>query len=108
MLSVMPGGLELKARKAELASDSCRQVFRALREQYDFVLIDCPPILEAVESAWLGSAADGMIVVVEARKLKSQIINHGLRLLREQDVSVLGTVLNKRRYDLPKAIYDRV
>jgi len=108
MLSVMAGGLDLETRKAELASDNCRQVFRAFSEQYDFVVVDCPPILEAVETAWLGSAADGMIVVVEARRLKSQIVNHGLRLLKEQNVRVLGTVLNKRRYELPKAIYDRV
>jgi hypothetical protein len=28
--------------------------------------------------------------------------------LLEQKVNVLGTVLNRRRFDLPKAIYDRL
>ncbi len=89
-------------------ADNTRQVFDALRRQYEFVIVDCPPVLEAVETAWLGAAADGMVVVVEARRLKSQVVNHGLRSLLEQKVNVLGTVLNRRRFDLPKAIYDRL
>lgn len=106
-LTLMPGGEGLAAQKADLA-DNTRRVYGALREQYEFVIVDCPPVLEAVEAAWLGAAADGMVVVVEARRLKSQVINHGLQSLREQKVNVLGTVLNRRRFDLPKAIYDRL
>jgi Mrp family chromosome partitioning ATPase len=107
-LSVMPGGPELRTLKAELASDKCREVFDTLRAEYEFILVDCPPVLETVETAWLGRAADGLVIVVEARRLKSQIVSHGLKTLREQRVNVLGTVLNKRRFDLPKAVYDRV
>jgi Mrp family chromosome partitioning ATPase len=106
-LTLMPGGERLASIKADMA-DNTRQVFNALRRQYEFVIVDCPPVLEAVECAWLGAAADGMVVVVEARRLKSQVINHGLHSLLEQKVNVLGTVLNRRRFDLPKAIYDRL
>jgi Mrp family chromosome partitioning ATPase len=105
--TLMPGGERLASLKADMA-DNTRQVFAALRRQYEFVIVDCPPVLEAVEAAWLGAAADGMVVVVEARRLKSQVINHGLRSLLDQKVNVLGTVLNRRRFDLPKAIYDRL
>jgi Mrp family chromosome partitioning ATPase len=83
-------------------------VLDALRRQYEFVIVDCPPILAAVEAAWLGMGADGMVVIVEARRLKAQVINHALQSLRDHKVHVLGTVLNKRRFDLPKVIYDRL
>jgi succinoglycan biosynthesis transport protein ExoP len=106
-LTIMPGGERLAFLKADMA-DNTRRVFDALRRQYEFVIVDCPPVLEAVEAAWLGAAADGMVVVVEARRLKSQVINHGLHSLQEQKVNVLGTVLNRRSFDLPKAIYDRL
>lgn len=65
-------------------------------------------MLESVESAWLGRSCDGLVLVVEARRLKAEIVGHGLRTLREQNVNVLGTVLNKRRFDLPKVVYERV
>jgi Mrp family chromosome partitioning ATPase len=107
-LSLLPGGAGLPTMRPELTSDNCRQVFAGLRECYDFVILDCPPILDAVESAWLGTAADGEIVVVEARRLKSRTINHGLQTLARRDVNVLGTVLNKRRYVLPRAVYERL
>jgi Mrp family chromosome partitioning ATPase len=107
-LSVMPGGLELPSMKAELASERCRQVFDGFRSEYEFIVVDCPPVLESVESAWLGRSCDGLVLVVEARRLKAEIVGHGLRTLREQNVNVLGTVLNKRRFDLPKVVYERV
>ncbi len=107
-LSVMAGGLELGNLKAELASPTCHEVLKALAEDYEFVIVDCPPVLDAIETAWIGRAADGLVMVVEARRLKSQIINHGLQALRDQKVNVLGTVLNKRRFELPKIVYDRV
>lgn len=107
-LSVLAGGVELGNAKAELASSKCSEVFASLSEEYEFVIVDCPPVLEAVETAWIGRASDGLVMVVEARRLKSQIINHGLGALREHKVNVLGTVLNKRRFELPKAVYDRV
>lgn len=106
-LTVLAGGEQLARLKADLA-DHAQPVLAQLRRQHEFVILDCPPILESVESAWLGAAADGMVVVVEARRLKSQVINHGLRSLMEQRVNVLGTVLNRRRFDLPKAVYDRL
>jgi Mrp family chromosome partitioning ATPase len=107
-LSVLAGGEALNGLKAELASATCGQVLDALRQQYDFVILDCPPILAAVETTWLTAGADGTVVIVEARRLKAQVINHALQALRDQKVHLLGTVLNKRRFDLPKVIYDRL
>jgi len=40
--------------------------------------------------------------------LKWEVIKSGIDSLREKDVPVLGAVINRRRYELPKFIYDRL
>jgi len=72
------------------------------------VVLDCPPVLDNVESALLGAVADGVVVVVEAKRWKHHVVNHGLQSLAQQKVNVLGTVLNKRRFDLPKVVYTTI
>ncbi|MFO7653991.1 MAG: hypothetical protein R6X25_09245 [Candidatus Krumholzibacteriia bacterium] len=107
-LGLLPGGANLPTMRPELASGRGRQVLDALRADHEFVVVDCPPILDAVETSWLGTAADGMIVVVEARRLKSQVISHALESLARQQVNVVGTVLNRRRFTLPRVVYERL
>ena len=99
-LVVMPGGLDLAIRKADYAGPALAASFKSFCSRYDFTFIDCPPVLESVEASLLGAVADGFIVVVAANRLKYEIVNHGINELRARRVNVLGTVLNKRRFEL--------
>ena len=40
--------------------------------------------------------------------LKWEIVQHGVDVLREKGVQVLGSVINRREFVLPKIIYDRL
>ena len=102
------GGRALSTRRADLASERLSAAFEAFSRRFDFIIIDCPPILEAMDTALMGAAADGLVVVVEAKRLKHQVVNHSLDNLRNRRVNVLGTVLNKRRFELPRFIYNRL
>ena len=93
---------------ALLQSPRYRELLQHLQRYFFFTIIDAPPILEGVEVPHLAEPTQGVVVVVESRKLKREVIQHGIEQLRDQGVHVLGTVLNKRAFDIPNFIYKRL
>lgn len=79
-----------------------------LQDNFYFTIIDSAPIMESVEVAHLAHGSLGMVLVVESRRLKFEVIRHGIEKMRSQNVEVLGTVLNKRSFHLPDFIYKRL
>lgn len=115
-LPVMGGGAGLalvgNGRRAikpleYLNSGHYEQLLRRFEENFYFTCIDAPPILGGVEVGHLAQPTMGLVLVVESRRCKHEVIRHGIERLRAQGVNVLGTVLNKRVYELPNFVYRR-
>ncbi len=79
-----------------------------LRDQYDWIVIDGPPILYASEAASLGTVADGVVMVVEAGRTKKPVLSRSVDLLRKAGARVMGSVLNRRQLEIPEFIYRRI
>jgi len=106
--TLVPGGLNLTAVRGLFADQKCHDLMRGLSGRFDFTIVDLPPVLSTTDAALMATATDGLTLVIEQRFLKREIISHGVEALRAKSVRVLGTVINKRSYDLPKVIYDRL
>ena len=106
--TLVPGGLNLQAVRGLFADQKCHDLVRGLASRFDFTLIDLPPVLSTTDTALMATATDGLTLVIEQRFLKREIIGHGMEALRAKSVRLLGAVINKRSYDLPKVIYDRL
>ncbi len=106
--TLVPGGLNLQAVRGLFADQKCHDLVRGLSARFDFTLIDLPPVLSTTDTALMATATDGLTLVIEQRFLKREIIGHGMEALRAKSVRLLGAVINKRSYDLPKVIYDRL
>ena len=76
-----------------------------MTKRADYVLIDCPPVQQSGFAAVVGRHADGMFLVIEAGRTSRTEIQGALTSLSLHSVPVLGLVLNKRKYPIPKAIY---
>ena len=106
--TLVPGGLNLQAVRGLFADQKCHDLVRGLSARFDFTLIDLPPVLSTTDTALMATATDGLTLVIEQRFLKREIIGHGMEALRAKSVRLLGAVINKRSFDLPKVIYDRL
>lgn len=88
------------------------EIWPALLEHFQrtfyFTVIDAPPILDSSDAAHLAAPTMGLVLVVESRRLKHEIIRHGLDQLRTFGVNILGSVLNKRTFDIPDFLYKRM
>jgi Mrp family chromosome partitioning ATPase len=106
-LSVLPLPKELRG-PAGIAPQTLRQLLEPLEQAYDWIVVDGPPVLGSPESAALGGVADGVVVVVQAGRTKRPVLARSIELLRKAGGRVLGTVLNRRRLEIPGFIYRRI
>ncbi|MEM1207084.1 MAG: polysaccharide biosynthesis tyrosine autokinase, partial [Acidobacteriota bacterium] len=88
-----------------LASDRMRDVLTKVRESFDFVLIDTPPVLPVADAVILGTMADAVVICARAGVLVREDAKFCRERLRYADLKVLGVVLN--RYRSRPGRYDR-
>jgi len=81
------------------------EVIAELRRQYDYVLLDTPPVNAFSDGPILGRAAGQAIVVVRMNRTRQESVDRAIRLLRAANVEVAGIVLTHQRYFIPKYLY---
>jgi len=76
-----------------------------LREKYDLVLIDCPPISNLTDGVLVSKLADGTIYVIESDRIDRNLIASSIDELQENKAFILGAVLTKVDVKKEKKIY---
>jgi capsular exopolysaccharide synthesis family protein len=77
-----------------LASIKMQELLEALRQRFDFVLIDAPPTLAISDAAVLSVLCDGVLLVVRNQNTTMDAAHHVVERLRAVGASILGVVLN--------------
>ena len=87
-----------------LSSDAMKGLMEVLRQHYSFVIVDAPPVLPVSDARLLARLADKVVYVVHWDTSPREAVANGIKLLRDSNASLAGTVLN--RVDLRRhAIY---
>jgi capsular exopolysaccharide synthesis family protein len=94
-LSLLPAG-PVPPNPAELlGSARARDVFTLLRDQFDLVLIDSPPVLPVTDAAILSRYADATLMLAAAGETRRSDLHRAVERLDQVGATILGTVLNK-------------
>jgi capsular exopolysaccharide synthesis family protein len=88
-----------------LNSEKMKARLHELREEFDYVLIDAPPLSIYADAVALGQLADGIVLVLEAHATKREAAVRVAENLRAKNVQILGAVLNKRTFPIPESLY---
>jgi capsular exopolysaccharide synthesis family protein len=72
-----------------------------LKEEYDVILFDTPPVLAVTDALIISSLCDGVILVVSAGKAKKDLVKKAKAHLEHVNARILGAVLNN--VQLPKS-----
>lgn len=67
----------------------------SLKSEYDYVIIDTPPIGSVIDGAVVASVTDGSVIVIEANRMSYRQIKKTKEQLEKSGSRVLGAVLNK-------------
>jgi succinoglycan biosynthesis transport protein ExoP len=76
-----------------LNSQRMQDLIAQFREQFDFVIFDCPPILPVTDAAILASKTDGTLMVYRVGKIARSALKRAKVLLENVRGRVLGVVL---------------
>jgi capsular exopolysaccharide synthesis family protein len=91
-LSIVFAGASHPRPSALFSSPRVAGLLTEMRERYDYVLIDTPPLVPVADGRVLSRCADGVLMVVRAHQTPRKMVTKALRLL--EGSAVLGLVLN--------------
>jgi polysaccharide biosynthesis transport protein len=93
-LWLMPRGQFNERAADNLGTPRMNQLLAALREDYDVVIIDTPPVLVAADAAAISGSSDGVLLVVRAGRTPRDAARRTMQQLQAVGANVVGFVLN--------------
>ena len=103
-LFVLPCGKPVSSPSYIFDGDSMNDLLGTLRQHFDFIIFDASPLRNYSESSFLAPKVDGVIVVVEAERTKSEVLRRVAKDLESDSIHILGVVLNKKKKYVPDFI----
>jgi capsular exopolysaccharide synthesis family protein len=93
-LFVIPSGPTPPNPAELLSSEPMDALFRELRRQFDFIVLDSPPAITVADSMILAAHADGVILVVHGGVTTRESLRQAHKLMSNVNARMLGVVLN--------------
>jgi tyrosine-protein kinase Etk/Wzc len=94
-LAFLPAG-QAKRNPGELVlSSEWSRFLEEVRQHFDYVLVDTPPVLATNDVAGLASKADGVLFVVRGSYTSARMARDALDVLRRRHAKVLGLIFNR-------------
>ncbi|TMU84333.1 polysaccharide biosynthesis tyrosine autokinase [Bacillus sp. BHET2] len=93
-LSVIVAGIIPPNPSELLSSKKMDQLVQELKKEYDYIIIDSPPMVVS-DSLSLANKVDGCLFVVNAQRSKRDEVTDGIQQLQQVQTEILGIVLNE-------------
>jgi len=94
-LYLLPTGSRPPNPAELLCSMKMEKLILRLRQDFDHVIIDSPPILPLTDATILSNLVDGIIMIVECEATSRAALNRACRVMEHAGGKILGTVFNK-------------
>ncbi len=93
-LHLLPAGPIAPMPAELLGSLQMQRLVEGLRANYDFILIDTPPVLTVTDAAVLVSVSDGVVLVLRYGQATRNVVARASEILLRSGAHLLGVVLN--------------
>lgn len=104
-LDILPAGA-IPPNPAEILTSAPMADFvESVAQEYDYVVIDSPPVLSVADANLVSPFVDGVILVVDASKTRRAALSKSMKSLQSSGARVLGTVLNRTKRDRSQGEY---
>lgn len=78
-----------------LASESNQKLMKNLREDYDVILLDCPPVLGLSDTMIMTKYSDANLIVVNSRKTKVESLDKAKKVFEQAKANITGVIINR-------------
>lgn len=78
-----------------LASENNKKLIAKLREKYDIILLDCPPVLGLSDTMIMTKYSDANLIVVSSRKTKVENLDKAKKVFTQANAKITGVIINR-------------
>lgn len=93
-VSMILGGRNVINSLPLLASDRMETLMNTLKERFDVIIVDTPPIGTIIDAAKIARHCDGALFVVKSGAVRRKDLTDAMRQMERTGCPVFGTVLN--------------
>jgi len=105
-LSVLPSGSNPLNPAELLSSKAMKELLEKLRDAFDIVIIDTPPIIPVTDSAILAEYTDGIVLVYEVGKVGRDVLKRAKSHFDNVNADVWGIVMNDVKAEAETTLRD--
>ena len=78
-----------------IESQHLKDIILELKEKYDMVLVDCPPVLAVSDPVVISSFCDGVLFVVSQLRTERKMAKEAIKVLKNGNANILGVVFTE-------------
>jgi capsular exopolysaccharide synthesis family protein len=97
-LKILPSGSTSQSPTDLFGQERLPELLQTLRESFDVVYIDAPPLGPVVDSAVLSRSVDAVVLVVKWRATPRPLVQRSVQLIDNCDAKISGVILNKVKH----------
>ncbi|HBN85059.1 MAG TPA: capsular biosynthesis protein, partial [Clostridiales bacterium] len=94
-LSILTAGFTPPNPFEMLSSQKFKNFLDLLKEEFDIIVIDTPPVAQLTDAAIVSKITDGVLLVIASGKTNAQAAISAKQSLLNADANILGVVLTK-------------
>ncbi|MDE2028753.1 MAG: hypothetical protein KGJ11_09465, partial [Candidatus Omnitrophica bacterium] len=91
-----------------LGSTRMNQLMDELKDRFDLIVIDAPPLADFQDGYLLSSLADKTLLVVSENRTRRQVAAKVVDAFGGLKEKILGVILNRRLYSIPNWLYQQL
>lgn len=88
-----------------IGSETFLDIFEYLKKEYDFIVIDTPPVNTVTDAQLLSGIARYVVLIIDVEKNDKNEVKKGKSLVEKAGAKILGVVLNKAPEDKTSSYY---
>ncbi len=81
------------------------KLLEILKQEFDYVIIDAPPVLAVTDACVLASKVDGVVLVISSGMVRPEMARKAKELIKKASGHLLGLVMNKVEIEKENAYY---
>ena len=104
-IDILTAGSKISNPSELINNKGFADLLNELKENYDLVLIDCPPISSLTDGVLVSKLCDGTVYVIESERTDYQVIESCIEELKNNKAFILGAILTKVNIKRQKKLY---
>ena len=103
-LDVIPTSIDLSGAEIELLDINekeyiVRNAITKIKDNYDYIIIDCPPVMMVSDAIPVGNVVDGTIFICSSKSTNRKDAKAAVEVLQKNNVNIIGTLLTQVEND---------